>query len=58
MKVYVVETIETGERRRVYGKGTRIYVSKAAAIRSNRDSTKHVVEYNLVPSGEIWSKQH
>lgn len=56
MKVYVVEEKETGNRIRVYGKGTRVYVSKAAAIAKIQHSkTRRVVEYDLVPSGEIWS---
>lgn len=56
MKVYVVEDVNTGERGRVYGKGTRVYVSKHAAInRIQYSKTQKVSEYNLVPTGETWS---
>ena len=56
MKVYVVEEKETGDRIRVYGKGTRVYVSKSAAIAKIKHSTtRKVVEYDLVPSGPTWS---
>lgn len=54
--MYLVENIETGERRKVYRKGTRVYVSKAAAIAKIEHSKTHrVAEYELVPTGEIWS---
>lgn len=57
MKVYVVESIETGDRQRVHGKGTRVYISKAAAIAKIwRNDGNRVAEYNLVPTGETWSK--
>lgn len=56
MKVYLVEDKETGERGRVYGKGTRVYIAKHQAInRIQYDKTKRVTEYELVPTGETWS---
>lgn len=56
MKVYLVEDKETGERGRVYGKGTRVYISKHSAINKIQyDKTKRVTEYELVPTGEGWS---
>jgi hypothetical protein len=56
MKVYVVESIETGDRARVYGKGTRVYVSKAAAIaKVQHKRGLRVAEYELVPTGTTWS---
>ncbi len=55
MKVYLIEDVETGERRKVYGKGTRVYISKSAAINSWRNGQgKRVVEYELVATGENW----
>lgn len=58
MKVYLVENIETGERRRVYGKGTRVYVSKSAAIAKVKHSnTQQVTEYELVPTGVRFTKE-
>lgn len=52
MKVYLVENIETGERRRVYGKGTRVFVAKHQAVAKIKyDRTQRVVEYELVPTG-------
>lgn len=58
MKVYLVENIETGERRRVYGKGTRVYVSKHAAIAKVKySSTQQVSEYELVPTGVKFTKE-
>jgi hypothetical protein len=59
MKVYVVEEIETGNRIRVYGKGTRVYVSKSAAIAKVKHSvTRQVVEYDLVPTGVTFAKEN
>lgn len=58
MKVYIVEEIETGDRARVYGKGTRVFVSKAAALAKVKYSEKNQVsEYELVPTGETWRKE-
>lgn len=57
MKVYLVESIETGERKRVHGKGTRVYVSKAAAIAKIQHSTTHrAAEYELVPTGATFTR--
>lgn len=56
MKVYLVEDAETGQRRRVYGKGTRVFVAKHQAIaKLKNNKTQRVAEYELVPTGETWS---
>lgn len=56
MKVYLVENIETGERRRVHGKGTRVYVAKHAAVNALYP-TQQVTEYELVPTGVRFTKE-
>lgn len=62
MKVYLVENIETGERRKIYGKGTRVFIQKSAAIKAigsgwGNQATQQCVEYELVPTGQTWGKQ-
>lgn len=55
MKVYLIKDKKTGERRRVYGKGTRVYTMRHNAV--NACSThQYVEEFELVSTGETWGK--
>ena len=56
MKVYLIKNKKDDSRRTVYGKGTRVYLMKHFAVNASNRETQYVAEYELVPTGEVFTK--